>query len=64
MIMGDKDISWENSFSALENSGRIETLRSYHIGATNHIAPIKKPLSLILHVELVVGGGGQKIIIL
>ena len=43
---------------------RIETLRSYHIGATKHIAPIKNPLSLILHVELVVGGGGQKIIIL
>ncbi len=59
-----KDVSCENSFSASENSVRIETLRSYHIGATIHIAPIKNPLTLILHVELVVGGGGQKIIML
>ena len=59
-----KDSSWENSFSASENSGRIEPQRSYHVGATIQIAPLKKPLTLIFHVELVVGGGGQKIIIL
>ena len=55
-----KDVSCENSFSASENSVRIETLRSYHIGATIHIAPIKKPLTLILHVELVGVGVGKK----